>query len=79
MPIDSLLTITAPGDLTVGAEYQGSRPTSALPGLLDVLAVPGVIAAAGGAGAVAVGVHRRKSKQTVPGPGWTVGGAPDDE
>jgi len=79
VPIGALLTITAPGDLTVGAEYQGSRPTSALPRLLDVLAVPGVIAVAGGAGAVAVGVQRRKSRQAVPGPGWTVGGAPDDE
>jgi hypothetical protein len=58
-PIDSMLTITAPNDLTVAAEYHDSKPTSALPRVLEMLAMPAVFIGLGGVAAIVIGIRRQ--------------------
>ena len=70
-PNGSMLTITAPNDLTIGAEYRGSMQTSALPRALEILAMPGVFIGLGGVAAIVNGIGRRRRRTQVlqPDPG----------
>ena len=61
-PLGSMLTITAPNDLAVGAQYHGSQPTSALPRVLEMTAVPGVFIGLGGVAAIVIGIRQRKQR-----------------
>lgn len=64
-PNGSMLTITAPNDLTIGAEYLGSEQTSVLPRVLEVLVMPAVFIGFGGVLAVVVGIGRRRRRTQV--------------
>lgn len=64
-PNGSMLTITAPNDLTIGAEYLGSEQTSVLPRVLEVLVMPAVFIGFGGVVAVVVGIGRRRRRTQV--------------
>jgi hypothetical protein len=59
-PLGSILTVTAPNDLTVGAEYHGSEQVSDLPKVLEVLALPAVLLGFAGVVAFVTGLRRRR-------------------
>lgn len=64
-PLESMLTITAPNDQNIGAEYHGSEQTSALPRVLEMLAMPAVFIGFGGVVAIVVGIGRRRRRTQV--------------
>jgi hypothetical protein len=64
-PLDSMLTITAPNDMTIGAEYHGFEQVSALPRALEMLAVPAVFIGFGGVAAIVTGIRRRRRRTRV--------------